>query len=161
MSESLWYIAQHTGTMTRRTGIAIHAVLLVLLAAPAHYYVMNDDPRDERFAWRMFSPIRSEKCGTQFLLGEKRTALKASETFHSAWVGLAKRGRQQVITAMGTRLCEKYPDQALRIRVQCETHPGSTAKAQAALYDRAREASDEDVELVARGLFDFCETGAL
>jgi len=147
--------------MTRRTSIAIHAVLLVLIATPLHYYLANDDMRDERFAWRMFSPIRSEKCGTQFLLGESRTALKASDTFHSAWVGLALRGRQQVIKAMGNRLCETFPGQELRIRVQCETHPGSAAKKKGALYDRTRKASDDDVDLVARGLFDFCETGAL
>ena len=146
--------------MTRRTSIAIHAVLLVLIATPLHYYLANDDMRDERFAWRMFSPIRSETCGTQFLLGENRTALKASDTFHSAWVGLALRGRKQVIEAMGNRLCETFPGQELRIRVQCETHPGSTPK-KGALYDRSRKASDDDVEIVAPGLFDFCATGAL
>ena len=147
--------------MNRRTSIAIHAVLLGLLVAPLHYYLVNNDERDERFAWRMFSPIRSEKCGTQFLLGPKRTAQKASETFHSAWVGLAQRGRQQIIEAMGAELCKKFPTQELRIRVQCENRPGSTAKNKRALYDRTREASESDVELVARGLFDFCETGAL
>jgi hypothetical protein len=147
--------------MRRRTSVAIHAVLLVLLAAPLHYYLVNNDQRDERFAWRMFSPIRSEKCGAQFRLGPNRTALKASDTFHSAWVGLAQRGRQQIIEAMGKRLCKEFPEQELRIRVQCETRPGSTAQKKGALYDRTRETSDEDVELVTRGLFDYCETGAL
>ncbi len=147
--------------MNKRTSIAVHAILVVLIAAPLQYYLLNDDRRDERFAWRMFSPLRSEKCGTQFLLGENKAPIKASDSFHSAWVGLAQRGRQQVIEAMGRVLCEQHSGQPLRIRIQCETHPGSTDGKKGALYDRRREASDDDVELVARGLFDFCETGAL
>lgn len=147
--------------MSRRTSIAIHAVLALLLATPLHYYWVNADRRDERFAWRMFSPIRSEKCGAQFLLGVDKTPIKASDTFHSTWVGLAARGRQQIITAMGDALCEDTPGVELRIRLQCETRPGSTAGKKGALFDRRREESDDDVEIIARGLFDFCETGAL
>lgn len=147
--------------MSRRTFIAIHAVLFVLLAAPLYYYLVNSDHRDERFAWRMFSPIRSEKCSAQFLLGPEHQALKASDTFHSAWIGLAQRGRQQIIEAMGTRLCEKFPKQELRIRVLCEQFPGSSSAKANLLYDRTRSSSDDDIELVAHGLFNFCETGAL
>lgn len=147
--------------MSQRTSIAIHAILALLLATPLYYYWSGGDRRDERFAWRMFSPIRSEKCGAQFLLGVDKTPIKASNTFHSAWVGLASRGRQQVITAMGDFLCEDHPGVELRIRLQCQTRPGSTQGKKGALYDRRREETDEDVEVIARGLFNYCETGTL
>jgi len=148
-------------SMSRRTSIAIHLILALLIGAPLHYYCGNEDMRDERFAWRMFSPTRIEKCGTQFLLGEDRKPYRASQMFHTAWVGLAQRGRQQVIEAMGHRICEKNPEQELHIRVQCETRPGSSASKPGTLFDPNRSESDDDVELISRGLFDFCKTGEL
>ena len=36
--------------------------LALQLIAPASYYLWRDNPMDERFAWRMFSPIRLIKC---------------------------------------------------------------------------------------------------
>ena len=147
--------------MSPRTSIAIHVILALLIAAPLHYYWVNHDKRDERFAWRMFSPTRVESCGAQFLLGADKTPIKASDTFHSAWVGLAQRGRQQIIVAMGHRLCQEHPDSELHIRLQCETRPGSAAGKKGALFDQRRETSDDDVEVIARGLFNFCDTGAL
>ncbi len=146
--------------MNRATHIAIHAVLVLLIGGPLHYYTCNGDKRDERFAWRMFSPIRSERCGTQFLLGPARKPLKASQHFHSAWVGLANRGRRQVIEAMGERLCKTFPGQELHIRVVCETEPGSTRGRKNALY-QAELPEGLAVEVTASGAFDFCQTGAL
>jgi hypothetical protein len=132
----------------------------VQFALPLHYYLFRHDKRDERFAWRMFSPTRIERCGTQFFLGDSDRPIRASKYFHNAWVGLAQRGRQQVVESMAQRLCKDHPGQAVRVRIQCEQSPHS-ARGRRDLYDPARRDSDERIELVSAGAFDFCTTGSL
>ena len=145
--------------MRRNTSIAIHAILAGLILIPLHYYTINRDKRDERFAWRMFSPIRSESCAAQFFIDNTR--FKASSVFHNAWVGIAQRGRTNVIKAMAQRLCDDNPGKSVRIRIQCEQFPASTLKNRRQLYDLSRRDSDDNVELVASGAFNFCDIGAL
>ncbi len=150
-----------SATMPRGASIAIHTLLAVLILLPMHYYACNGDMRDERFAWRMFSPTRIEKCSAQFFVGDEPSAIKSAQHFHNAWVGIAHRGRRQVIEAMAEALCKRNPDTAVRIRVQCEQYPGATSRNRALLYDAKQAESTDDIELVSRGLFDFCTTGAL
>ncbi len=145
--------------MTKRDAIAIHILLVALFAIPLHYYTLNYDKRDERFAWRMFSPIRSEVCATQFFVGDK--PVRASQYFHTAWVGIAQRGRKQVIVQMAQKLCDDNPGKTVRVRVQCEQTPNSTAGNRIVLSDRNREESDSQVEVVSIGLFNICEMKSL
>jgi hypothetical protein len=147
--------------MPRRASIAIHLILAAQIVFPLHYYACNSDMRDERFAWRMFSSTRVEKCSAQFFVGDSPRAIRASSEFHNAWVGIAHRGRQQVIRGMAHALCEKNPDTSVRVRVQCEQAPGAAARNKSLLYDPNQDESTEQVELVSRGLFDFCVTGDL
>ncbi len=95
--------------------------ILVFLAAqlllPLHYYFARRDPHDERFAWRMFSPMRMTKCTPTFTLDDKPVAL-ASE-FHEAWIELARRGRFVVVEAMGAHLCAKNPGKSLTVTLDC------------------------------------------
>ena len=147
--------------MPRRESIAIHILLAVLILLPMHYYACNSDKRDERFAWRMFSPTRVEKCSAQFFVGDEPRPIRTSQQFHNAWVGVAQRGRQQVIEAMAQALCERNPDTAVRVRVQCEQSPGAASRNKALLYNLEQDESTDEIELVARGLFDFCSTGSL
>jgi hypothetical protein len=148
-------------TMPRRASIAIHIILAAQIVFPLHYYACNSDMRDERFAWRMFSSTRVEKCSAQFFIGDAQQPIRSSSEFHNAWVGIAHRGRRQVITAMAEALCERNPGTSVRVRVQCEQDPGVAAKNRGILFDPNQDESNEKVELVSRGLFDFCETGAL
>lgn len=152
------YIA---ATLRDRVSIAIHLLLAALIFAPMHYYTCNSDKRDERFAWRMFSPTRVEKCSAQFFVGEAPRAIRASTQFHNAWVGVAQRGRKQVLRAMAAALCERNPDKGVRVRVLCERRPGAAASNKALLYNPNLSESNEDVEVVSRGLFDFCVTESL
>lgn len=147
--------------MSRRTSIVIHVILAALLLTPLHYYLYNTDKRDERFAWRMFSPVRVESCGTQFFVGVDPKPIKTSSKFHNAWAGIAQRGWQQAISVMTQRLCDDNPETPVRVRILCEQFPQSTADNRQLLYDPKRTESDERVQLVARGLFNFCETGSL
>jgi hypothetical protein len=147
--------------MPQRESIMIHLLLVGLILIPVHYYACNADKRDERFAWRMFSPTRVEKCSAQFYVGDAPRAIRTSQHFHNAWVGVAQRGRRQVIEAMAQALCERNPDTAVRVRVQCEQSPNAAFQNRALLYDPNQDESSEKIELVSRGLFDFCVTGSL
>lgn len=147
--------------MPRRASIAIHILLAAQIVFPLHFYACNSDMRDERFAWRMFSSTRVERCSAQFFVGDALRPIRASSEFHSAWVGIAQRGRQQVIKAMAATLCDKNPDTAIRVRVQCEQTPGVAGRDKALLYEQNQEESNDKVEMVSRGLFNFCVTGDL
>jgi hypothetical protein len=98
-------------------GFVILVVLATQLVLPLHYYVVRRDPHDERFAWRMFSPMRMTKCVPTFTVDGKPVALGSE--FHEAWVEIAKRGRFVVIEEMGARLCEKHPGAAVHVVVEC------------------------------------------
>ena len=62
---------------------------------------------------------------------------------------------------MAAKLCERHPDTSVRIRVQCEQFPGAAARDKTLLYDPEQDESNDTIELVSRGLFDFCVTEEL
>ncbi len=98
-------------------GRFIVAFLGVQLLLPLAYYVARKDPHDERFAWRMFSPMRMAKCQPRVTIGGQPLALGTE--FHEAWVKIATRGRFSVIEAMGARLCAEHPGAEVRVTLDC------------------------------------------
>lgn len=82
-------------------GVAFLAVQLLL---PLHYYACRRDRHDERFAWRMFSPMRLTQCTPQFTRNGDRVDL--GRRYHEAWITVAKRGRMSVLGAMARELCQ-------------------------------------------------------
>ncbi len=98
-------------------GRFIVAFLLVQLLLPLRYYIAHRDPHDERFAWRMFSPIRMAQCRPSVSIGD--TPARLSREFHEAWIEIAKRGRFTVVEAMGAKLCRKYPGKDVRVSLDC------------------------------------------
>ncbi len=103
-------------------GKAIAAFLLVQLAVPGTYYLRRDR-HDERFSWRMFSPIRMARCEPEAKVGGAKVALAA--TFHPAWIELAERGRRSVLEAMGRRLCRDHAGQEVVLWLRCRYLDGS------------------------------------
>lgn len=103
-------------------GRAIALFLLVQLGLPATYYLRRDR-HDERFSWRMFSPMRMAKCEAEAVVAGQRIALGG--TFHEAWVELAKRGRSSVLEAMGQRLCRDHAGQEVVLWLRCQYLDGS------------------------------------
>ncbi len=101
----------------RWQGWVILAVLSTQLLLPLRYYIGHRDPHDERFAWRMFSPMRMAQCVPRFYKDD--AVLPLASEFHEAWVKLAERGRFSVIEAMGARLCRTYPGSAIRVDLAC------------------------------------------
>ena len=104
-------------------GRAIAAFLLVQLAVPVTYYLRRDR-HDERFSWRMFSPMRMAKCEPKAQVAGAPIALSA--TFHDAWIELAKRGRRSVLEAMGRRLCRDHAGQEVVLWLRCQYLDGSS-----------------------------------
>ena len=122
--------------MTRRGTLTfIHVFVAVQVALPLTYYVARDDRFDERFAWRMFSAERSADCQPLFRVGEATRPVALGGMFHEAWVTIAQRGRQDVLDAMGRRICAENPGQPVRLNVTCELVTGERVVVEPGLWD--------------------------
>jgi hypothetical protein len=98
-------------------GRLIAVVVASQLLLPLHYYVLRRDPHDERFAWRMFSPMRMTTCEPRFVRDGAPIAL--DREFVRAWVVLAQRGRFAVIEEMAARLCAQQPGSKVVVSLAC------------------------------------------
>ena len=98
-------------------GRFILAFFAIQLLAPLHYYLVRRDPHDERYAWRMFSPMRMAQCKPQMSVDGTPVALYG--TFHEAWVEVAQRGRFVVIEEMAAKLCEQNPGKTVEVTLDC------------------------------------------
>jgi hypothetical protein len=98
-------------------GRFILAFLIIQLLLPLTYYVVRRDPHDERFAWRMFSPMRMAQCAPQISIDRQPVQLMA--TFHEAWVEMAGRGRFSVLEAMAAKLCSQNPGKRIEVSLDC------------------------------------------
>ena len=111
------YATPHVGALlTTWRGRTILAFVVLQLALPLAYFARKD-PHDERFAWRMFSPMRMARCTPSATIDD--APLNLAGKFHEAWLELASRGRFEVIEAMGARLCAENPDREVRISIDC------------------------------------------
>jgi len=99
-------------------GWLIIIVIAGQLLIPLHYYTVRRDAHDERFAWRMFSPIRQTECTIRATLDGAPLALKGE--FHETWISIARRPRFVVVEALGARLCEKYGRKPVVFYLDCK-----------------------------------------
>ncbi len=118
--------------MIERRVLFICAVFLALqVAIPLSYY-LRDDRYDERFAWRMFSSVRLERCRTDVherldmdaRFPERRVAL--NETLHRAWINTIERNRRPVIEAFLKHRCERPEVAAVTLTNTCVAAPGAS-----------------------------------
>jgi hypothetical protein len=98
-------------------GWLIVIVLAVQMWLPLRYYLGTRDPHDERFAWRMFSPMRMARCRTTF--ADHGAPIAMGREFHEAWLELASRGRFAVVEAMGAELCRRRVGAAVTVEMEC------------------------------------------
>jgi len=99
-------------------GWLILAVVGSQLILPLHYYTARRDPHDERFAWRMFSPMRMAECAVRATLDG--APLPLEREFHEAWLSLARRGRFAVVEEMAARLCQKHGPKPVVFYLDCK-----------------------------------------
>ncbi len=129
----------------RPANLFIIAFLAVQIGLPAAYYV-GDDPFDERFAWRMFSPVRLARCTVEAFDGSagQLTPIALSRELHVVWINLLKRARPGVIDAVAERLCENRSD--VRMRLSC-TPPDSVLRGVCMrMGDRDRDGVDDALQ---------------
>ncbi len=106
---------------TARTQCLRRAFIVLFLGgqllAPASYYLWRDNPMDERFAWRMFSPVRMVRCTAYAFEGQEKVNL--SNQVHMVWTTLMRRGRLDVVDAVAAQLCETSATGQVSFEVQC------------------------------------------
>lgn len=108
----------------------IAALVLASLFIPASYYT-GGDTYDERFAWRMFSGKRAERCAVQVLetrrVGDtrKRTTLGLTQIIHKAWESGLKRLRPDVVGRFFDTRCGDPQVQALTLIRRCRRADGA------------------------------------
>jgi hypothetical protein len=98
-------------------GRFILAFIAVQLLLPLHYYVARKDKHDERWSWRMFSPMRMAHCHSTVTIGGEPANLAA--TFHEAWLEVVDRGRMSVVDQMAHKLCATNPGKAVEVTLDC------------------------------------------
>lgn len=103
--------------VTSWRGRFVVGFLLVQMLLPLRYYVAHRDPHDERFAWRMFSPMRMTRCEATFAVDGR--PIRILERFHEAWLELAGRGRFVVLEAMGASLCQQHANADVKLTLTC------------------------------------------
>ena len=101
--------------MTVKTGLIL-AFIVIQLCVPLLYFTRRD-PHDERFAWRMFSPMRMAQCKPRFAVNGAPVVLERE--FHEAWITLAERGRFVVLEAMAAKLCAEHPSTEVTLTIDC------------------------------------------
>ena len=100
----------HPRQMSAKERLLLGSVLVffgIQLYLPLSYY-WQDKVYDERFAWRMFSPVRMTSCDFRLWHGEARTRIKLSKNYHVVWINLAKRARMSVVNAIINDRCESH-----------------------------------------------------
>lgn len=98
-------------------GRFILAFLAAQMLIPLHYYAVRRDVHDERFAWRMFSPMRMTRCRWAFSIGKQPLTLGTQ--FHEAWLEIASRGRMTVVEQMAAKLCRDNPGKPVEVTLEC------------------------------------------
>ncbi len=106
---------------TQRVLVALF--VLVQLALPMSYYV-DDDPFDERFAWRMFSPQRMVRCAVELRDGASGERLDPDEPLPSPWVTWLERGHGDVARAWALHACEEEGFSSLHGQLTCRMPDG-------------------------------------
>ena len=92
-------------------------------ALPLRYY-LGSDPYDERFAWRMYSPVFLAGCQVNFstkhgLQGDGTHTVDPEELVHSAAVTLMRLGRSEAVERFAELWCPRHPGAPLYAQHTC------------------------------------------
>ncbi len=111
--------------------VLILLFLTVQFALPLRYY-LGDDRYDERFAWRMFSPIRMVKCQVAFVgqtsATSPREQVPMGRVVPQPWLHWMQRGHAHVTRAIGAHWCDEHRASGARpslsVTMQCRLPGG-------------------------------------
>lgn len=128
----------------RLIGLFIAGMLTLQIATPASYYLGDQAAMathttyDERFAWRMFSGKRAERCGVQVTEhvrgpdGPRSRTLRLSTVIHKAWENALTRWRPDVIDAFLDLRCAEPEVARVHLSRRCRTAAGQARPADVA-----------------------------
>lgn len=121
-SQRVWLRAAQIGA---GLWLAFHVLV------PLRYYALADhDVYDERFAWRMFSAVRVQRCQVAVdetgVAGSRRVQL--ATILPMPWIALVERNRPAVQREMLAHLCEQ-PTEPMRVEVRSECTEASGERA--------------------------------
>ena len=122
--------APKTARSRRAISVFIVAILLVSIGGPASYYLRGES-YDERFAWRMFSGKRAERCAVKVIEtaevagATQRRALPLTRIIHKAWESGLKRLRPDIMEALFDKRCEDPSVRSLQLIRRCRRADGS------------------------------------
>jgi hypothetical protein len=117
----------------RATDLFIGAWLVVQVALPLAYYLGLRAPTDERFAWRMFSAVRLDRCdvvATETVRdGASTTArrLPLRETLPVGWIVELGRNQPRVVDRFLQRACDEGGRLGVTLVRRCRAIDGSEA----------------------------------
>ena len=118
---------------TRVKHLLILAYLVVQFVGPVHYYLYSD-PYDERFAWRMYSPMRMVTCKARVSegVGASQREIKLSREIGMPWVKGIRRGNLRVLDAYAEHRCASMRSEGIPAHVfaaiYCQLPDGSWDK---------------------------------
>ena len=118
-----------TGPPRRTADLCIVGYLAIQVALPLAYYAGLRAPTDERFAWRMFSAVRLDRCEVE--VSEKARAsgtprtLPLQQIVQEAWIHELERGQPRVVDRFLRRACEDARVEEVTFSRRCHAADGT------------------------------------
>ena len=93
------------------------------VALPLAYYAGIRAPWDERFAWRMFSAVRLDRCDATVTVQDEVSAaprpLPLDRMLQRGWVNQLRRGQPRVVEGVLARACEEPGVESATLERRC------------------------------------------
>ncbi len=118
-----------SGRSRRAIGAFIAAVILYQIATPLSYY-LGDEPFEERFAWRMFSPLQVRPC--EFSVFERvgpdaadRRPISFESIVEAWWIEGLERNRPRIVRAVLNHACDLREAESVHYEHRCAALDGT------------------------------------
>ncbi len=106
------------------TDAFIACYLVAQVALPLGYYLGLRAPADERFAWRMFSAARLDRCEAAVTVRDTASGpprpFPLDEPLQRGWVVQLTRGQPRVVEGVLARACEEAGAISATLVRRCE-----------------------------------------
>ena len=122
-------VAPPRGRNRKKILAFIAAFLLYQVATPLSYY-LGDEPFEERFAWRMFSPLLIRPCSFNAALqvgpgGEGRRPISFESVLESWWIDSLKRNRPRIVRSVLNHMCDLRDAESVYYEHRCAALDGT------------------------------------
>lgn len=140
--------------MALRASWWLWGLVALQVAIPASYYLVRVDRDDERFAWRMFSSQRVERCrvaaresvsvpasrGQLAATTERARDVDVKRALHASWQRSLERGRSSVVEHFLASRCRQNEVRSALLDRRCMAASGELLPPRVYRYDCAARA---------------------